>query len=434
MTSRTRQAAVATPSDGRLSPGRAFGAVMLLAGTMLGAGLLALPIISADMGFGFAAVAMIILWALLTYTGLMMLEVCLAFPQFTEFQGIARTLFGKAGALVVNTVTLLLLFTLSASYISGAAGAWGFDVSHYLGLDAPGWVMALVYTVLVAACVFAGSDAVAGASKVFFTLNLVVLAALVASVEPSVRLRYLAENPSQWVFIWTALPVFMTSFGFHTSIPTVVKYVGRQYPRALRKIFIVSGLIPLVAYLAWIFVSLGGLPRTGAHSFATARAEGGGVGAFLSQIEPVIGQSLAPNLFYVFSGVVLLTSYLALSLSLTDILDASISRIGRWRPQGRVRRLVVVAVCFLPPLGVVLIYPNAFVPLLGLASIFCVVTSMLFPALALWRLQSKGARALGLVPPSYRVLAGWGGFVVVIAGAAGILVLQVLNMLGDLPQ
>jgi hypothetical protein len=189
-----------------------------------------------------------------------------------------------------------------------------------------------------------------------------------------------------------------------------------------------------VAYLAWIFVSLGALPRSGAHSFATARSEGGGVGAFLAQIEPVVGSSLAPNLFYVFSGVVLLTSYLSLSLSLTDILDTSIQRFGRWRPRGRIRRLALVGVCFVPPLLVVVVYPNAFVPLLGVASMFCVVTSMLFPALALWRLKAKGPRALGLVAPSYRVLAGWGGFIVVIAAAAGILVLQVLNMMGDLPQ
>ncbi|MDR2372804.1 MAG: hypothetical protein LBD77_01605 [Bifidobacteriaceae bacterium] len=420
-------------TGGRLGFGRAFGATILVAGTMLGAGLLALPLISADMGFGFAAVAMIALWALLTYTGLMMLEVCLAFPRFTEFQGIARTLFGEKGALAINTVTLLLLFTLSASYISAAASVWGFDLKQYLGVSAPSWAMAAAYTAIVGLAVVAGANVVAGAAKVFFTLNLVILALLVASVEPSVRASYLAENPSQWVFMWAAVPVFMTSFGFHTSIPTVVKYVGPGHARALRQIFIVGGVIPLLAYLAWIFVSLGALPRTGPHSFAAAQAEGGSMGSFLAQIAPVIGSPVVPNLFYVFATVVLLTSYMTAGLSLVDILGGSVKGLFRWRPQGVSRRLMLAAIAFLPPFAVVVFYPNGFVPLLGVASIFCIVTSMLFPGMALWRVRSRGPRELGLIAPSYRVLWGWAAFVLVLATSAGVLVLQILNMIGDLP-
>jgi tyrosine-specific transport protein len=401
---------------------------------MLGAGLLALPIISADMGFGFAAVTMILLWALLTYTGLMLLEVCLAFPEGTEFQGIAKTMFGEKGAVATNIITLLLQYTLSASYISGASSTWGFDLKHYLGLSAPQWLVALGYTLVIAICVTAGANAVANASKVFFTLNLVILVLLVTSVEPSMRLQYLSEHPSQWVFIWTAVPVFMTSFGFHTSVPTVVKYVGRQHARALRGIFIVGGVIPLVAYLAWIFVSLGALPRTGAHSYQTVQAQGGTVDAFLAQLEPVLNGKLVPNLFYIFSAVVLLTSYLTVALALTDILGASIKGIGRWRPRGFARRAMLCAICFLPPFLVVVVYPNGFVPLLGVASIFCVIICMLFPAAALWRISRSGVQKYGLAEPRYKVLAGLGGFVLVIASSAIILVLQVLNMADALPQ
>jgi tyrosine-specific transport protein len=194
-------------------------------------------------------------------------------------------------------------------------------------------------------------------------------------------------------------------------------------------------VIPLVAYLAWIFVSLGALPRTGTHSFATVHAEGGTVGAFLGQIEPVIGSSLVPNLFYIFSTVVLVTSYLTVSLALTDILSASIKRIGRWRPSGLARRLMLGAVCFLPPFAVVVVYPDGFVPLLGVASIFCIIICMVFPAEALRRITRRGAaQRYGLRPPTYRVMWGWAGFVLVMASSAAILALQILNMADALPQ
>ncbi|MDR2381834.1 MAG: hypothetical protein LBE08_11820, partial [Bifidobacteriaceae bacterium] len=78
----------------KLPPWRFIGAVFLLTASEMGASMLALPIVAHGMGMALAAVSMIALWALMTYTGLMMLEVCLAFPPGTEFGQIGRTLFG----------------------------------------------------------------------------------------------------------------------------------------------------------------------------------------------------------------------------------------------------------------------------------------------------------------------------------------------------
>lgn len=62
---------------------KAIGATLLISGTMLGAGMLALPLVSAGMGFGYACLTLFLIWMLMTYTGLMLLEVCLSFPKAT---------------------------------------------------------------------------------------------------------------------------------------------------------------------------------------------------------------------------------------------------------------------------------------------------------------------------------------------------------------
>ncbi|MDR1426711.1 MAG: hypothetical protein LBJ08_02995 [Bifidobacteriaceae bacterium] len=419
----------ADPKPGRIPFGKAFGATFLLAGTQLGAGILAMPIVSADMGFEFAAGACIILWALLTYTGLMMLEVCLAFPNGSEFQDIARVLFGRKGALVINIVTMLLLFTLSASYISGASSTYQHDLTSLFGVHVPPWLVAVVYTAVIATVVTAGAKAADHANRVFFAINLLILIALVVTIEPSIHFAYLGERSGQWVFIWTALPVLMTAFGFHTTIPTVVNYVGPANPRGLRGIFIVGGLIPLAAYLGWIFVSLGALPRTGAHSFQTVQQQGGSVGPFLSQVAATVRSATVPELVAVFSSVVLITSYLALSLSLSDILRASMPK--NWSSVKR--RAIVSLLCFVPPLAVATVYPNGFVVMLSVSAIFACIMTILFPTLSLWRLRSRGAKAFGLVPPRYQVMASWGLYVASVAAGAAIIVIQVLNLVHALP-
>jgi tyrosine-specific transport protein len=282
--------------------------------------MLALPIVAHGMGMALAAVAMIALWALMTYTGLMMLEVCLAFPPGTEFGEIGRTLFGPKGGAAVNGVALAMLYAFSASFISAAGSTYGVDLSAYLGWNVPPWVVSIGYTVIIGVVVFSGGRRAAAANRVFFAINLTLLAALVVSIAPSVHLDNLYRSGPELAWMWAALPVFMTAYTYHTTIPTMLTYAGTASPRSLRKVFIVANLIALVTYLVWIFVALGALPQKGAHSFAEVERAGRSVGVFLHQIDAVGHNAATPNLFNAFSSTILITTYLATALALQDVL------------------------------------------------------------------------------------------------------------------
>ncbi|WP_305846292.1 aromatic amino acid transport family protein [Photobacterium kishitanii] len=62
---------------------KSIGATLLISGTMLGAGMLALPLISAGLGIYNTILLLTVLWGVMTYTGLMLLEVCLNYPEGT---------------------------------------------------------------------------------------------------------------------------------------------------------------------------------------------------------------------------------------------------------------------------------------------------------------------------------------------------------------
>lgn len=53
---------------------KTVGSTLLVAGTMIGAGMLAMPLTSAGIGFGFTLVLLLGLWALLTFSALLFVE------------------------------------------------------------------------------------------------------------------------------------------------------------------------------------------------------------------------------------------------------------------------------------------------------------------------------------------------------------------------
>ena len=57
---------------------KTLGSALIIAGTAIGAGMLAMPLTSAGIGFGFTAVLLIGLWLLLAYSGFYGVFICLA--------------------------------------------------------------------------------------------------------------------------------------------------------------------------------------------------------------------------------------------------------------------------------------------------------------------------------------------------------------------
>ncbi|WP_351060773.1 aromatic amino acid transport family protein, partial [Psychrobacter sp. TB20-MNA-CIBAN-0197] len=68
--------------------------------------------------------------------------------------------------------------------------------------------------------------------------------------------KHLLEMPVEQGSILSAIPVIFTSFGFHGSIPSIVKYVGVEI-KVLRKVMIAGAALPLVIYIFWQLLSQG---------------------------------------------------------------------------------------------------------------------------------------------------------------------------------
>lgn len=99
---------------------RTLGSVLIVAGTTIGAGMLAMPLAAAGIGFPVIAVILIGLWAIMSYTALLMVEVYQYSSPDTGLGSVSRQYLGLPGQLLTGFSMLLLMYALTTAYIGGA--------------------------------------------------------------------------------------------------------------------------------------------------------------------------------------------------------------------------------------------------------------------------------------------------------------------------
>ena len=109
---------------------KVLGSALMIVGTSIGAGMLALPIVSASQGILLTIGMLFVCWVLMTLGAFNLLEVNLWLDSGANMVTMANKTLGKIGKLVCWTVYLALLYSLICAYLSGAG-----DVLHAILLD-----------------------------------------------------------------------------------------------------------------------------------------------------------------------------------------------------------------------------------------------------------------------------------------------------------
>ncbi len=111
--------------------GRVFGSALIIAGTTIGAGMLALPLASAGLGIINASLLLVVMWALMAYTALLMLELHQHADADATLNRLAHQFLGSHGQWLASAAILFLLYSLCAAYISGGGGQMQHSLQQY---------------------------------------------------------------------------------------------------------------------------------------------------------------------------------------------------------------------------------------------------------------------------------------------------------------
>ena len=369
------------------------GCTLLLIGTAIGAGTLALPLICASAGLLSASLLLIGIWALMTYTALMILEVNLALPAYANhFSSMAYQTLGRSGQLVGWLSCSLLLYALSAAYIAGNASLIS-NASHLLFHHTlPGWTNALLFTLVFGSVVFWSTRATDILNRGLMSIKGLAVLLMLILLMPHINFTQLAQQHYQHYTLILAAPVFLTAFGFHTVIPSLSNYLGPRVT-TLKRIIIYGTIIPLRIYLIWLGCALGVIPLQGPQSFQHIQATHASVGGFIATIGLIVHNHWINATVNVFADVAMTTSFLGVTLGLFDFLADAFKRQNH-----RPGRLQTALLTYVPPVIFAVFYPNGFIFALGYAAIFVAVLEVILPVLMVRKLR----RSNSLTSP-YRV-------------------------------
>lgn len=397
---------------------RTFGSVFIVAGTTIGAGMLAMPIAAAGNGFMVSLAMLLGLWALMCYTALLLVEVYQHESHETGIGSVAQRYLGAGGKFITGFSMMFLMYALTAAYVTGAGEIITSNLKGSFSVEMADWLGIVIFTVIGGGVVCFGTSSVDFINRILFAAKIVFLVIILALMLPHVEQVNLLSSPTEKILILAAIPVFFTSFGFHGSVPSIVKYMGGNVKK-LRLIFIVGSAIPLVAYILWQIATLGSI---GTHTFVGILAENAGLNGLLDAIKKVAQSSQTEFVAQMFMSLALATSFLGVALGLFDFLADLFKRSDN--ASGRIQTGLIT---FLPPLIFALFYPKGFVMALGYAAIALSVLALLLPSAM--ALKSRHAN-----PRKYQVLGGTPALLIVFLCGIAVITIQLGIVFNLLPN
>ncbi|EKO3992202.1 amino acid permease [Vibrio fluvialis] len=393
-----------------------LGSTLIIAGTTIGAGMLALPLASAGIGFSTSLMIMLALWALMAFTALLMVEIHQYADKDATLHTLAKQILGNKGKWIATFAMLFLFYALCAAYIAGGGAQFTNRISEFTGLEVSGPTGTLIFTLIVAAVVTIGTGTVDRVNRLLFAGKMVAMVMVLTFLAPNVSQSYLLSMPLGQGLIVASIPVIFTSFGFHGSIPAIVNYLDGHTP-SLRKAIVVGSAIPLVIYVFWQVVTLGVVSQPDL-------VDNAGLSALIGTLSQTVHQSNLGHVIGIFADLALLTSFLGVSLGLFEFMGDTIRK-----KDGNMNRIVASLVTFTPPLMFALFYPQGFIMALGYAAIALAVLAIFLPLVMVARVRRQANSN-----DYYQVMGGTPALA--ITGVVGILIVgaQLLITVGVLPS
>jgi tyrosine-specific transport protein len=353
---------------------------MVITGNMVGAGILATPVITGLSGLIPAFIGIVATWFLMTVSALVISnQRIFAEDGNADLPALYRKELGNFGQWVAVAANLLILYGMLIAYMSGIVGVVSSVTPDYV----PSWVIMVLFFLVAGGISVFGMTIMTRGNNLFMALLwLAFIAMLIMAsrkVDPS-RFTYM-----DWSFLPATLPVILTAFGFHPVIPTICHSL--QYDRKSIRLAILTGSsLGLIMNLLWIVVVMGAVPVSGSGTGTLVYAFEKNMPATIP-LAQLIASPWFTTVALFFASMAIFTSYITLGTATINFWKDLIARPN-----------MAIGLAFLPPLLVALIYPDIF--LMAINIVGGIGTDLLFgffPALLLLRYGMKGIRWFGVV-------------------------------------
>nr|WP_242062208.1 aromatic amino acid transport family protein [Nostoc punctiforme] len=381
-------------------PGSVLGSTALIAGTTVGAGILALPAVTLPSGILPSTFGLIAVWLYALISGLLIAEVTLNTMRQEgrlgiSLLGVVEKTLGKVGARVASSAYLFMHYALLVAYITQGGEILGNAIATFWGMQnlLPTWVGTTAFTLIFGGVMYVGREKfVEKLNSVFVAIVIVSFLGLLLLAGGQVKSsQFLTQN---WSALGSAVSVMCVAMFYQNIVPVVVTQLEGDVSKIRRSIFIGS-LIPLIMFLAWNAVILASVSQDVLHSTSTGKTvfdpleilRTGGAGEWLGVLVSV------------FSEFAIVTSFIGFVYGLLDLFkDIFVIAPGKV-----FTRLPLYSLVLFPPMTFGTLNPTIFFTALDYTGTFSIsVLGGIIPALMTWkqRQEQKNSNSIhqSLVP------------------------------------
>ena len=398
---------------------KTLGSTLITSGTMIGAGMLAMPLTSAGIGFTFTVVLLVLLWILLTYSALLFVEVYQTAEYDAGIGTLAAQYFGRPGRIIATSVLMIFLYALLSAYVTGGGAILASTLPDFATPDLKMKGSILAFTIFFGIFVAIGTSFVDALNRFLFIAMIAALFIVLGLMIPEIKIDNLMAMPIDKALLISASPVFFTAFGFHGSIPCLNKYLEGDV-KALRFSIIMGSAITLVGYLLWQFSTHGVLSQS---RFLEILNQDPTLNGLIEAVRVITGSTIIAAVVKIFSALALITSFLGVALGLLECIDDLLKRAFNISAN----RLSLGFLTFLPPLLFAFFYPEGFILALGYAGQMFAFYAVVLPAALVWKARHQHPNL------PYRVPGGSGVLLFVSIVGTIIVCIPFLIKLGVLP-
>lgn len=391
--------------------GKMIGAMLLIAGSCIGAGMIAMPILTGIAGFFPALCITLVAWAFMTSTALLLVEVNGWFHKQINIISMAERALGRWGEITAWVLYLFLFYALLVAYVAMSSEIVSSFLLTFLNFSMPKEIAGFFFTLIFALFIYFGTGMVDRFNR-YLILGLIIsyFGMLFLGVF-EVQIANLSHV--KWQYSLIALPVLITSFGFHNMIPSLTAYIGDV--KKTRNVIIGGSLIALGCYLIWEWLMIGVVPYDSIfQSYQNKTAAD-------YALRKSLGTATVVYFAQGFSFFAIITSFLAQGLSLTHFIAD-----GLKVKLGAKNNLWLLLLSLGPPCLLGIFYPHIFFTALSFAGGICAVALFGFlPVLMAWE-----GRYVQKYKTPYQLKGGKSVLALIFAVSLFIFVQEVLKLFG----
>ena len=336
-----------------------YEAIATLIGTVIGAGIFAIPYVVAKSGFLIGAFYIVFIGLSILMINLYIGEIALRTKENHQLTGYAGKYLGKWGKRIMTFSMIFGIYGALTAYLIGE----GNVLSAIFG--GPPLIYSLLFFVVVSAIIYVGLKLIKRFEVLLCLIFLFIIFLMIAFSFGKIDLTNLAHINLAYLF----LPYGVVLFAFlgAAAIPEMKEELVK-HKKMLKKAIIFGSLIPLVVYLIFALVVVG-VTGLGTTEIATI-----GLGNLIGEKMILFG-----NLFAIFA---MATSFLTLGLALKQMYNYD------YKLNNKIAWLLTCSV----PLIVFLLGVKSFIKTIGIAGAIAGGIDGILIVLIFWRVKKLGER------------------------------------------